>query len=339
MDSVTQISLGAAVGEATLGRKIGNKAMIWGGLIATIPDLDIIPGQFMEAVQKVDFHRSISHSIVFFILLAPLFGWLLERLYKKKEVGLWKWTLMTFLVLLTHALLDCFTTWGTQLFWPIDTKISFQNIFVIDPIYTLPLLISLIWLSFYRKDAQFRKKLNIAGLVISSLYLAFTFVNKYQANQSFKHALNTQEINFKEIESRPTPFNSILWSANVETKDGFYIGYYSLLDEDQNIDFHYFPKQHGLLEPIENHPKIKKLTRITRGKHIVQEWENGLILNDLRFGQGSGWQKGAGNFIFAYFIKMPSESDVSKLSIVRKENSLDEGEKLLAQYWERMWGV
>ena len=42
MDSLTQIVLGAAVGEATLGRKVGNKALLWGAIAGTIPDLDVV---------------------------------------------------------------------------------------------------------------------------------------------------------------------------------------------------------------------------------------------------------------------------------------------------------
>ena len=65
MDSVTQIALGAAVGEAVLGKKVGNKAVLWGAVAGTIPDLDVIPGYFMDTVARLDFHRGFSHSILF----------------------------------------------------------------------------------------------------------------------------------------------------------------------------------------------------------------------------------------------------------------------------------
>ena len=42
MDSLTQVVLGAAVGEAALGKKIGNRAIVWGGIAGTIPDLDVL---------------------------------------------------------------------------------------------------------------------------------------------------------------------------------------------------------------------------------------------------------------------------------------------------------
>ena len=42
MDSITQAALGAAVGEGVLGRRIGNRAPIWGAVLGTLPDLDVV---------------------------------------------------------------------------------------------------------------------------------------------------------------------------------------------------------------------------------------------------------------------------------------------------------
>ena len=74
MDSLTQMVLGAGVGEALLGRKAGNRTVLWGAIVATVPDLDVIPAQFMSDVQGMHFHRGFFHSILFFIIAAPLFG-------------------------------------------------------------------------------------------------------------------------------------------------------------------------------------------------------------------------------------------------------------------------
>ena len=76
MDSLTQIVLGAAVGEAVLGKKVGNKAMLYGAIAGTIPDLDTIVGKFLDPLTAIEIHRGISHSIVFSIAMAPLLGWL-----------------------------------------------------------------------------------------------------------------------------------------------------------------------------------------------------------------------------------------------------------------------
>ena len=64
MDSLTQIVLGAAVGEAVLGRKIGNKAILWGAIAGTIPDLDVLSKLFVDDVTANEWHRGFSHSIL-----------------------------------------------------------------------------------------------------------------------------------------------------------------------------------------------------------------------------------------------------------------------------------
>lgn len=80
MDSLTQITLGAAVGEVVLGRKLGNRAMIWGAVAGTIPDLDVMANLVTDEISALAFHRAITHSLTFSILAAPILGWLLHRM-------------------------------------------------------------------------------------------------------------------------------------------------------------------------------------------------------------------------------------------------------------------
>ena len=74
MDSLTQIVLGAAVGEAVLGKKIGNRAMLWGAIAGTIPDLDVFVRYFTDPITATEMHRGFSHSLVFAVLMAPILG-------------------------------------------------------------------------------------------------------------------------------------------------------------------------------------------------------------------------------------------------------------------------
>ena len=84
MDSLTQIVLGAAVGEAVLGRKIGNRALLWGAVAGTIPDFDVLIKFFVDPITNTEMHRGFSHSILFSVIFAPIFGYLI----KKYEKGL-----------------------------------------------------------------------------------------------------------------------------------------------------------------------------------------------------------------------------------------------------------
>ncbi|MCB0640064.1 MAG: metal-dependent hydrolase, partial [Phaeodactylibacter sp.] len=81
MDSLTQIVLGAAVGEAALGKKVGNRAMLWGAVGGTIPDLDVFANFFTDEITALAFHRSISHSLFFAFTVPLALGWLIHRFY------------------------------------------------------------------------------------------------------------------------------------------------------------------------------------------------------------------------------------------------------------------
>lgn len=91
MDSLTQMVLGAACGEVVLGKKVGNRAMLWGAIGGTIPDLDVIGNLFLDEIGALAFHRSITHSLLFAFLAPLLFGWLVHRLYDSGFYRSKKW--------------------------------------------------------------------------------------------------------------------------------------------------------------------------------------------------------------------------------------------------------
>ena len=142
MDSLTQAALGAAIGEATLGKHIGNKGAVLGAIVATIPDLDVALYLFYDKFEMLSIHRGFSHSIVFSMIGAFLIAYVLQRIKWTKMVSYLKLWIFTWLTLFTHILLDAFTSYGTQLFLPFtDRRISFDSINIVDPIYTIPLLV------------------------------------------------------------------------------------------------------------------------------------------------------------------------------------------------------
>ncbi len=340
MDSVTQIALGAAVGEAVLGKKVGNKAALWGGIAATIPDLDVIPGAFMETVARMDFHRGVSHSILFCLLLAPMLGKLVSKIHRGESASSWDWTRLCFWSLFTHTLLDCFTTWGTQLFWPFAYRVALNSIFIIDPLYTLPLIGCVIWLLFKKQGSRLRRKLNIIGLSLSSGYLLLTLVNKQIMNHKFENILNAQNIKYSRFSTHPTPINNILWTVNAETEDGFYIGYQSFLDSHDDIPLLHFKKNHYSLEEIADNEKVKKLIALTKGYFTVEPNPGGLTINDLRFELINGWAAtGPRAFVFAYTLQVTESNPHQRVNISRKAPSMTFKKEILTQFWKRIKGI
>lgn len=335
MDSLTQIVLGAAVGEAVLGKKLGNKALLWGAIAGTIPDLDVLAGSFQDLVQELYYHRSITHSILFALVISPLFAWILRKIFRKSEVNFKEWTWFFFLAFITHVALDCFTTWGTKIFYPFsDYPVSFNSIFVIDPLYTLPFLICVIGVMFYQRTDSRRKKWNTAGLIISTSYLLLTVVFKLMADKVFLRNFESQNISYLQYSTKPTIFNSIMWSATAEVDSGYYIGYYSLLDTDKNIRFNYFPKNHALLKDYLPDKKLEKLIRITEGYYIVKPTENGVKICDLRFGQPDGFAEAQLDFTFEYLIS----GEKGNLQMVQSENDFSGARELFSKLGKRILG-
>lgn len=281
MDSFTQIALGIAIAEVCAGKKLKNKTVLYGAVLGTIPDLDVLVGLFLNPVDTILIHRGISHSLFLFLFLSPILGWIISKIEREK-INFIQASGMVFWCLFTHVLLDMFTSWGTQILWPLDYRFALKTIFVIDPLYTIPLVITLI-LVWKTKDTILRKKYIIRGLFISSFYLLLScFIKIYALNQ-FEKALTKQGIHYSEIIVKPTAFNLILWNANVATQKNYLLGDYSLFDT-QPISFTAYSKNKNLESQLIGNSDFEKLKKASEGWYIISQKNQSLYFNDLRFG-------------------------------------------------------
>lgn len=343
MDSLSQFVLGAAVGEAVLGRKIGNKAIMWGGIAGTIPDLDVIASPLMSEVDALAFHRGISHSISFSVLAAILFGWLLYKLYDRPRTNvdpptLRLWQSMFFLAFITHILLDCFTMYGTQVFAPFsDYRLAFSTISVADPVYTLPFLLCLIITATRQKANSWRVYWNYAGIVISSMYLIFTIFNKQKVQTIFEQQLKQQEIDYKRMILGPTILNNILWSATIDADSCYYQGQYSLFDTS-DIQFSRIEKNHDLLG-ADNYDRTLNILRwFTAGYYnVIYRQDGKLQLNDLRYGTYRSTANSENDYVFR-FVLTRSQGQY-EMEESRGGPEPGEGQDMIKELWERIQGI
>jgi inner membrane protein len=279
MDSLTQIVLGAACGEAVLGKKIGNKALLFGAIGGTIPDLDVFIGRLLYSneIQAMAFHRGFMHSILFAILGCFIFGFITFKLYnfgiRKETTNLKNWIWLFFWSIFTHPILDCFTPYGTQLFAPFsDYRVAFNNISVVDPLYTLPFLICMIIVLFFKRTNIKRLKWTKAGIYISSCYMIFTLVNKIYIDLVFKNSFEKAGINYLRFSAQPTIFNNILWYSVAETETKYYVAFYSLLDKSSNSEkILEVDKNHTLIDM--NDENLKKLSWFSNGFYNLSKKE------------------------------------------------------------------
>ncbi|OZV70145.1 metal-dependent hydrolase [Winogradskyella aurantia] len=291
MDSLTQIVLGAACGEATLGKKIGNKAMLFGAIGGTIPDLDVIVGRliYRNEIHALVFHRGFMHSFLFAFIGAFAFGWLVFKLYDKgKRTGttvLKDWIGLFFWALFTHPILDSFTPYGTQLFAPFSNyKVAFNNIAVVDPLYTVPFIVPLIMAMFYKRTHQRRRHLLFIGVGLSSIYMIATLFNENYVETIFEQSLKDNKVMYERFQVQPTIFNNVLWYGVAETRSFYYFGFFSHFDKEKNFkNWARIEKHHGLL-PMQ-HKDLALLAWFSNDYYNITATneEDEYIFDDLRY--------------------------------------------------------
>lgn len=394
MDSLTQIVLGAAVGEVVAGRKIGNRAMIWGAVAGTIPDLDVMVGSiFMNEINGLAFHRAITHSIFFAVVFSFLIAYYAQQLYSKGyhrqywykvtastfgilfmaliagvfglvskiiwgnvglvivglmtlgglfflggrliktylkeeqekiDIGYWTWYKLFFWAIFTHPLLDCLTVYGTQLFAPFTNyRVALNNISVADPAYTLPFMICLLVASSLARkydsessnniDRSFRMSwssykvrsyINAAGIIISSMYIGWTFYNKMKINAVMEDTLAAENIDYHRYMTGPTILNNLLWSATAETDSSFYTGLYSFYDTEPRFKLIEIPKNHKLLSADQEDKVINTLKWFSKDYYAVMRRKDGRIqINDMRYGTFDGVDADENSYIFRFVVE------------------------------------
>ena len=309
MDSITQFALGASIGEAVLGRKIGNRAPIIDGIIATLPDLDsFIPWD--DAVASMTYHRSATHSLIVLTAMSPLITWMMTKM----QPILWNFHrqlfLLVFLALFTHPLLDAFTVYGTQLFWPLtEYPVSLSTIFIVDPAYTLWLLIGFISAMMLSRNKKIGHQLNTAGLVLSSLYLTWTVAAKVLVNQKAELALAAQGISYDRLMTTPAPFNTVVWRIIGRDAEGYFDGFTPVFGQDETIKFNYYDSDDHLLSEISDHWPVQRLLWFTHGFYKVSFRSGDIFITDLRMGLEA-------NYVFNFKVAETREAQTIPVTSV-----------------------
>jgi inner membrane protein len=316
VDSITQFALGAAIGEHIAGKKAGNRAIFWGGIAGTIPDLDVLLNPFFTELEKLSVHRGFSHSLMFAFLVAPVMAWLIHRLYQRKtEMNYKDWLWLFFWGIFTHPLLDAFTLYGTQLFLPFsDFRVAFNTISIIDPMYTLPLLICSIGaMVLRRKNYTKAWNWNKAGLIFSSTYLLLTCANKWYLEGIFDRNLAEQGIQPTQCMSNPVIFSNLLWCSVVKDDSACYIGYYSILQKSNKVPYERFPIHHELASTVKDQAGFKKLEWFSKDYYVLENRNDTLCFYDVRYGKSTfdkpiDYEK---SFVFYFKIADPEADQLS----------------------------
>lgn len=328
MDSLTQIALGGAVGYAVLGNKVGRKALVWGAVLGTLPDLDVfLP--YAGEVEAFTYHRGFSHSLFVHLLASPIITWLILKLHTGTRQYAKQWFWLVFLTLSTHAILDSFTVYGTQLMWPLtEYPFGASNLFIVDPMYTLPLLLGLVFALFPKVKLTTARRMNLYGLALSSVYICWSLIAKVAIDQKVEVALSNRNIQTDVYVSTPAPLSTLLWRVVVMSDGRYYEGYASVFDSPQDVNLNAYSTYPELLNEIQSEWGVERLKWFTKGFYSVRQKEERIVLSDLRMGVECSYV-----FNFAVGEKTESGIHVGDFEKVSQRPDLSQ----IGRIWARIW--
>ena len=327
MDSVTQIVLGASVAGICAPPEHRRKALAVGAALGTLPDLDVLI-RYDDPVSNFTYHRGFSHSLVVLFPFSLLLWAILRRWWTPVRDAPQQWLWSIVLALVTHPLLDCHTVYGTQLLWPLTTPpIMWSTLFIIDPAYTLPLLLG-VTIAVFRPNVNAAKTALASGLVISTLYLGWSWIAKVLVERDTRAALAQLNLPRATHFSVPTPFNTLLWRVVVMTDHGYLEGYRSLVADRAPLQFKHYPTDDISLNDASEIRAVARLRWFAHDFLKSEVLEDKLILTDLRMGVEP-------TYIFSHVVAVRGNPHWHEIQPQRRGARIKLNE--LSVFWDRIW--
>jgi len=325
MDSLSQAVLGASVAGALAPAGHRGKAMLIGAGLGTVPDLDVFI-DFGGAVENFTYHRGFSHSLFVLVPFSALLWLLLWRSWAPVREAPLRWLGAIGLALITHPLLDAHTAYGTQLFWPLAVPpTSWATLFIIDPLYTLPLLLGVLVAALRRNAGGAARRI---GLAVSTLYVGWSWVAQATVSRNVDDALASMELQDAPVFLTPTPLNTLLWRVVVMTDDGYLEGFDSLLVDEGILRFTAYPSAVAAMQDAGDVWAVERLRWFAQEFVSARVDDDRLVISDLRMGQ-------APNYVFSHAVATRGNPHWKEISAELLPMSF--GDRALADTWARIW--
>jgi inner membrane protein len=328
VDSLTQITLGACVAAACVPPGQRRKAALVGAALGTLPDLDVFI-DYGGPVENFTMHRGFSHSLFVLAGFGVLLWLALRRFWTPVREAPGRWLAAILLALLTHPFLDAHTAYGTQLLWPSGSHpVSWATLFIIDPLYTLPLLAGLI-AALVCPASKATGRWLMAALVLSTLYLAWSWTARAIVAANAHQSLEARGIAGARLFITPAPLTTLLWRVVARTDGGYYEGLDSIAADDGPIEFQFRPSDDQTLAAALPHiPAARRLQWFANGLVGASVQDDTLIVTDLRMGQHP-------NYVFRHSVARRGNPHWQAIEAERLPTTLRT--RQLSAIWHRIW--
>jgi inner membrane protein len=331
VDSVSQFVLGASVAAAALGAHARPwRAVLWGGAVATLPDLDVLIDHG-SAVANMLNHRADSHSLLWLTVVSPLLAFAIAA-FERERHRFRRWWAAVWLALVTHPLLDAMTIYGTKLALPFsDHGFAVGSLFVIDPLYTLPLLVGLV--GYVARGALVGRGWNRGGLLLSCAYVGWSVFAQGVATGVAEKALAAQGLAPRALVVTAAPLQTVLWRVLAVDDDAAYEGFWSFFDGDRPLQLQRIARGVEWLPAVRVIPAAAALDRFAGGCTKVERHGDKLRLVDLRMGQEP-------HYVFGFDVaRIGGDGALVPNDVDRKDGARIDAGKGMAWLWPRMWGA
>jgi len=200
MDPLTHALSGAILARSIPKAPLPFKTLLLLVGAAMLPDIDIVLRLVSDNFYLIH-HRGVTHSI----LMLPLWVWLIFSLLPESQQ---RQSIMPWMVgsaLLMHIFLDLITSFGTMILSPLsDLRATIDLVFIIDPLFTLLMLVPLIVMPLLKKQ---RRLIAIISLIMLGGYLLITLVWHEKGLELARQENPAAE----HVYALPQPFSPFRW--------------------------------------------------------------------------------------------------------------------------------
>ncbi len=234
--------------------------------------------QYADPVTAMTVHRSWSHSWFWMTLASPVL-WLLARMLPGLRGGGGRLLAAIWLALVTHPLLDCLTVYGTQALQPFsDYPISVGSIFIIDPLFSVPLAAGLV-LALRRRDRA--RPILSGALAFCCVYLASSVLLQARVEAAAREVAPEGTLALKAI---ATPFNVVRWRLLRLSADGHCDQFVYAWQRASAAGWRCYPQQRTLGADLQAHAPYTRMRWFTHGWYALRRVGQDIVLSDIRMG-------------------------------------------------------
>ena len=333
MDSITHLFYGAAIVAAIAPARHRRAALLAGAVLNTLPDLDVFPLSLCDdPIVRMTWHRSATHSW----LVLPLVAWAIwagfnSEFFRRRggrvaaAPARWWWAI--FACLMAHPLIDAFTVYGTQLFWPLPMRpIMWSSLFIIDPLFTLPWLVACV-VAWRARERLLAQRALVVGIALGVGYVGWSLGAKTMVDRAAAPALAAIGLADAPRFSVPAPLTTARWRVVAMTPEGYVEGERRIGDADAAMAFRFHPSDTAALRAVADIPAVRRLAWFNHGFQKAENDGGTLVLSDLRMGREP-------DYAFAYAVARRDGAEwraIAPYDVTRLQTR-----KALAALWRRL---